>query len=67
MSSLTKESDNPSEKVRKSVGDLDDNKKALVLTTDTVVKEGTTGMVDKKKVTVMSRNTEIGRASCIVT
>ena len=35
---LPKESDNPSEKVRKTSGDLDDIKKALVTTTDTVVK-----------------------------
>ena len=46
---LPKESDNPSEKVRKTSGDLDDTKKALVTTTDTVVKEGNTDMFDKKK------------------
>ena len=45
---LRKESDNPSEKVGKKIGDLDDTKKALITTTDTVVKEGNTGMVKKK-------------------
>ena len=40
---LPKEYDNPSEKVRNTGGDLDD--------TDTVVKEGTTDMVDKKSKT----------------
>ena len=45
---LPKKSDNPSEKVRKTSGDLDDTKKALVTTTYTVVKEGNTDMVDKK-------------------
>ena len=44
---LHKKSDNPSEKVRKTNGDLDDTKKALVTTTDRVVKEGNTYMVDK--------------------
>ena len=48
---LPKESDNPSEKFRNKCGDLDDTKKALVFTTDTVVKEGNTDMVDKKKKT----------------
>ena len=48
MSSLTEESDNPREKVRKSSGDLYDTKKELSTSTDTVVKEGTTEMVDKK-------------------
>ena len=43
-----KESDTPSEKVRKTSGDLDDTKKALVTTTDTVVKEGNTYIVDKE-------------------
>ena len=46
---LLKESDNPSERVRKTSGDLDDTKHALVTTTDTVVKEGNTDTVDKKK------------------
>ena len=45
---LTKESNNPSEKVRKTSGGLDDAKKALVTTTDTVVKEGNTDIVEKK-------------------
>ena len=45
---LPKESDNPSEKVRKTSWDFDDTKKALVATTDTVVKEGNTDMVKKR-------------------
>ena len=45
---LSKKSDNPSKRVRKSSGDLDDMKKALVTNIDTVVKEVTTDMVDKK-------------------
>ena len=35
---LPKESDTPSEKVRKTSGDLDDTNKALVNTTETVAK-----------------------------
>ena len=46
---LPKESYNPSEKVRKTIGDLDDTKKTFVFTTDTVIKEENTDMVDKKK------------------
>ena len=46
---LPKESDAPSEKVENSSGDLDYSKKALVATTDTIVKEGNTYMVDNKK------------------
>ena len=46
---LPKKSDNPSEKVRKASGDLDDTKKLLVTTTDTVLKEGNTYMVEKKR------------------
>ena len=45
---LPKESDNPSEKVRKS-WDLDDTKQALFNTNDAVVKEGNTDMVEKKE------------------
>ena len=45
---LPKEYDNPSEKVRKTSGDLDDTKKALVFTTDNFVKEGNTDTVEKK-------------------
>ena len=45
---LPQESDTPSEKVRKQSGDLDDTKKALVSTTDTVAKEGNIAMVDKE-------------------
>ena len=45
---LPKKYDNPSEKVRKTSRNLDDNKKALVFNTDTVSKEGNNDMVDKK-------------------
>ena len=45
---LPKESDTPSEKVRKIGGDLDDTKHALVTTTHTVVKEGNAEMVDRE-------------------
>ena len=45
---LPNRSDNPSEKVRKTSGDFDDNKKSFVTTTDTVSKERNTDMVDKK-------------------
>ena len=45
---LPKEYDNPSENVRKKSGDLDDTKKALVNTTEKVVKEGNTEIVVKK-------------------
>ena len=45
---LPKEYDTTSEKVRKTSENLDDTKQALITTTDTVVKEGSTGMVDKK-------------------
>ena len=40
--------DYTSKMVRKASGDLDYTKKALVTTTDTVFKEGTTDTVDKK-------------------
>ena len=43
--------DNQSKKVRKLSGDLDDIKKTLVTTIDTVVKEGTTDTVNKKRKT----------------
>ena len=45
---LPEESDNPIENVRKTRRDLDDTKKVLATTTDTVVKEGNTDMFDKK-------------------
>ena len=45
---LPNRSDNPSEKVRKTSGDFDDTKKALVFFTETVAKEGNTDMVEKK-------------------
>ena len=46
---LPKKTDNSSEKVRKTRGDLDETKKELVTNTDTFVKEGTTDMVHKEK------------------
>ena len=45
---MHKKYDNPSERVRKTSGDLDNIKKALVTTTDTVVKEVNTDIVYKK-------------------
>ena len=45
---LPNKSDDPSERVRKKSGDLDDTKNALVPTTYTVVKEVNTDMVDKQ-------------------
>ena len=45
---LLKESDNPSEKVIKTSGDLDDTKKSLVANNDMVIKEGNNDMVKKK-------------------
>ena len=45
---LPKKYDNPSEKFRKISGDLNETEKILVTTTDTVVKEVSTGMVLKK-------------------
>ena len=45
---MPEESYNPSEKVRKTSGYLDDTKKELVATTDKVVKGGNNDMVDKK-------------------
>ena len=44
---LTKESDTPSEKVRKTSRDLDDTKQALVNTTDMIFKGGNTYIVEK--------------------
>ena len=46
--SLPKESDTPSEKVRKSSEDLDDTKHSLFNTTNKVVKEGNTDKVEKE-------------------
>ena len=46
---LPKKYDYPSEKFRKANGEFDDTKKALVTTIDTIVKEGTTDIVDKKE------------------
>ena len=46
---LPKVSDTPSERVRKTSGDLDDTKKTLVFTTDTVFQEGNTDMIEKKE------------------
>ena len=48
---LQNKCDNPSEKVRKTSGDWDETEKALVTSTDTVVNEGNTEMVDKKRKT----------------
>ena len=48
---LPRKYDNPSERVRKISGELDDTKKALVFTTDMVVKEKNTEMLDKKRKT----------------
>ena len=45
---LPKKSDKPSEKVIETSGNLDETKKALVTTTETVVKEGSTDIVEKK-------------------
>ena len=42
-----KKYDNPSEKVRKTGGDLDETEKSLVTTTDMVVKEQNTNMGTK--------------------
>ena len=47
----TKKYDNPSEKVIKTSGDLDYTKKALVTTTDTVLKEGNIVLVNRKRKT----------------
>ena len=44
-----KKSDNPSENVIKTSGDLDETEKSLVTTTDTVVKEGNTDMLEEKR------------------
>ena len=44
-----KKYDNPSEKVRKTSGDLDDTKKALVFTTGMIFKQGNYDTVDKKE------------------
>ena len=45
---LQNKCDNPSEKVRKTSGYLDETKKALFTNNETVVKEGNTDTVDKK-------------------
>ena len=42
---FSKKSDNPSESVRKTRGDLDETEKVLVTTTDMVFKEGNNDMV----------------------
>ena len=46
---LPKKSDNPSGKVKKTSGDLDNTKKELVTKNDRVVKEGNTDMLDKRE------------------
>ena len=48
-----KKSDNSGEKVRKTGRDLDETEKALVTTTDNVVKEGNNDMVYKKVKNIM--------------
>ena len=48
---MPKESDDPNENFRKAIGGLYDTKNSLVTTTDTVVKEVNTDMVDKKSKT----------------
>ena len=45
---LSKESYTPSERVRKTSGDLNYTKQSLVATTETFFKEGNTDMVDKE-------------------
>ena len=47
---LPKKSDNPSERVRKTSGGLYDTEKALVTTTDTVVKKGKKTNVAKESI-----------------
>ena len=46
---LPNKSDNPSEKVRKTSGNLEKTKKALVTTIDTVFREGNTDKEGKKE------------------
>ena len=46
---LPKISDNPSENIIKRSGNLDETEKALITTTDTVVKEGNFEMIGKQK------------------
>ena len=46
---LPKKYDTPSKKVRKTSGDLDETEKALVTTTDTVVKESNTDNMKKNE------------------
>ena len=46
---LPKKYYSPSEKVWETSGGLENTEKALVATTDTVVKEGNTDMLDQKK------------------
>ena len=48
---LHKESDSPSENVRKTSGDSDDTKKSLFFTTEMVVKKGNTDIFDRKRKT----------------
>ena len=49
---LPKKYNTPSEKVRKASGYLDDIKKSLVTTIDTVDKEGTNDTIEKKIKTI---------------
>ena len=47
---MPKKYDNPSERVRKTSGDLDEAKKALITTTNTIFNEGNTDMGTKPNV-----------------
>ena len=58
---LPKKSDNPGITVRKTSGELNKTKKALVTTTDTVVKEGNTDMQTKPNVVKESINPPISK------
>ena len=58
---------NPSERVRKTSGDLDDTEKALVTTTKMVVKEGNTDMLEKKEKKVVKEAITLSHMSLIST
>ena len=51
--SLQKKSNNPSENVIKTSGDLDETKNSLVTTTDTFIKEGNNEKIEKKIKNIM--------------
>ena len=50
---LTQESETPSEKVRKTSGDVEHNKQAFVNTSDMVVNKGTTNILAQKKIDIV--------------